>query len=220
MKKRSSASKALILVMALTLAACGRGGVQAGSRAALTPDGGGNGGQGASGLLEKCANGQTAYGRVTEQSNSGRGFQQMVEDFVSATLEPSSIGTVSGQSGASTWVSLRLRLSVQDGQWQSTRNKMEILIHDSWVGQYNDQGQIIADYPVTLSEASQGRLDATARTFQIVFADAYGSVTLQGQWNDQVATGTVSFQNTKHVTNGTPAGGILGQFSVPTCSIF
>lgn len=220
MKNKTLLKVFLAIFMASFMSACG--GKKGMGRTSIR-SASGSGGISTAGFNQKCANGQSAVGAVFDSGvMSGGTFRDRVLALVSATMDPSSFGDISGQYGASTGIDMRLRLLVNgSGQVDASQSQVQLVIYDSFVGQTNNAtGSVINPYPITLTGSAVGSVNQATRQFQVTFSDQYGSIRLNGTWNDTQATGVVDFQNTQHYSGGAPASGTLGSFVFPTCALF
>ena len=152
---------------------------------------------------------------------SSRSFQDRVGDFVSATLTPSDLGTVSGsKTSRKNYISISGKAKfAADGSLVPTQSNLSILIYDSYVGTLDVDGTKITAYPVTINSAVSGQMSSANNTFMITYQDGYGSVTLNGKINGTDITGRVDFSNTRSADSSTPRSGVLGAFNISTCSL-
>jgi hypothetical protein len=79
------------------------------------------------------------------------------------------------------------------------------------------QNQTVQPIPVYLTNASG---EVSGNYAHLHFEDALGWVELEGQFDQSTFQGTISYDNKTHVSGGTPAAGVLGNFSIPTCQFF
>jgi hypothetical protein len=155
-----------------------------------------------------------------ESDAGSTSFRQRLVDFVSISLSPESLGEVSGVYGASTGVQMRLRVRfTSSGQIVSGSSSLEISIYDSYVGQSDESGIPIEPIVIFLDTVKSGTFNASSKQLQVVFADQYGEVSLQGRVQGTDLQGTVSFQNFTSFDNSSPRSGVLGEFLIPACSI-
>jgi hypothetical protein len=173
-----------------------------------------------------CATGQSNIGAIYDQNGfsltGGASFEDRVKAFLSATINPSEIGTISSSATDSTGVRFQGVISLAtNGQVNLTSTKIEILVYDSYVlnSQYATNGQKYEPIPVRFTSAAEGRFDPTTGAGFVVFRDSYGEVRFDGKYDAQYFSGTVSFKNTQAVSGLTPQQGTLGQFYVARCGI-
>jgi hypothetical protein len=173
-----------------------------------------------SSTTNSCSNPTTmAWGKIYDPNNSNStSFESQVKDFVSATLDPESFGTISGNINDRTGLDINLSLPFDSsGNLIIASAEISIKIVDSFVGQ-NYQGTVVAPYYVTFSQAKSGSYNRNTRQVTAVFEDEYGSITISGSTDgQQYVTGTVSYQNYKSVV-GTAKAGTLGAFKTYTCA--
>lgn len=167
-----------------------------------------------------CGNQAQSTGKIFDaQANSAR-FEADVKGFVSATLDPQYLGTVSGDINAATGIDFLggLRFNAQ-GQLEVESASLMIKIFDSYAKQsYN--GQVVQPYVIEFVGASAGMVDHQSRQFQVTFKDSYGSVTMQGSYDlNGLASGTVTYENFIAVDGYFPARGTLGSFRIATCGL-
>lgn len=163
-------------------------------------------------------------------SYSATAFQQRAQDFVSATLSPSALGTLNGGKSVDggNYISVTGTLAFDSsGNLLTTQTNIDIEINDSYVGTTTGDGHSIEAYPVIFnpatssgSETASGRVDRNAKTFTVTFQDSYGTVTLSGKYNGSQVTGRVDFANTQNVDSSQgPKSGVLGAFNLSNCTL-
>ncbi len=172
----------------------GRGGVVTSGNGTTTP-----------GNTATCSNGQTGTGSL-QASNSA------ILALVSATISPESF-----QGICRTNFSATLKFD-SSGNVVSSGSTILIQIVDQLVGTVY-QGKTIQAYEIQFANAASGMYNRNAGSFQVTFADSYGSFVIAGQVNGATATGTVYFNNTVAVDGYQPVGGTLGTFSIPTATL-
>ncbi|MFS4459781.1 hypothetical protein [Bdellovibrio sp. HCB2-146] len=150
----------------------------------------------------------------------GANFEAQVKAFVSATLNPSALGTVSGDINASTGIDFTASFAFDSaGNLNVANSSVNMKIYDSYVGTvYN--GQTITPYSVNFSTAAAGNLNRSTGQFQVRFSDAYGDIVFQGTKGSSLTEGTVTFQNKTAVSGYSPASGTLGSFKIYSCVLF
>lgn len=196
-----------------------------GARPAALSDGSASGVDTSVGAFSnKCSNGTSSVGLIKDDpslSVGGSTFKSRVGDLVSASLDPQQLGEIEGAGATGTGLDLYVKLKA-DAQGQvASDSALQILIYDSFVGQIDSQsGQQIQPYPIVITKGAQGVLNRSQRSFQVSFSDAYGTVILEGTFDDSMARGTVRFSNTRSFDNGAPRSGQLGQFVIPACNLF
>lgn len=163
------------------------------------------------------------YDSAASQLESGdvfTSFRQRLVDLVSVSLSPDSLGDVSGVYGAATGVQMRLKVRFSSsGQIVSGSSYLEISIYDSYVGQMDQSGNLIEPYVIYLDSVKSGTFTSSTRQINVVFADQYGEISLQGRVQGTDLQGTVSFQNFTAYDSSQPRSGMLGEFIIPACSI-
>ncbi len=205
-----------LVVIGLSLSACAKkdgGAVRVAGRTTSTGTGISQGN-----IPNTCANANMTVGKIYDPYNSPN-FEAQVKGFVSATLDPQSLGTISGNINDRTGIDMIGSFQFDSaGKLVAASSKVLIKIFDSYVGQvYN--GQTIAPYQVEFSQAKEGMIDRTTRQFQVKFQDGYGEITFQGTFDSTVAQGTVYYQNYTAVSGSQPAQGTLGAFRAYTCAL-
>ena len=116
----------------------------------------GNNGQGAG--QTGCTTGPGVIYNETQDgvsAYSSRSFQDRVGDFVSATLMPSDLGTVSGsKTSRKNYISISGKAKfAADGSIVVSQSNLAILIYDSLVGTLDGNGEKITAYPVNINSA-------------------------------------------------------------------
>lgn len=206
----------VLVVLALSLSACGKkdegSSVRVAGRGAQT-------GVSQGGITPNtCGSTAMNWGKIFDPQASPQ-FENQVKGFVSATLDPQSLGTISGNINDKTGIDFSGSFQFDSqGHLVPGSSTVVIKIFDSYVGQvYN--GQTIVPYVVEFTQASEGIIDRTTRQIQVKFKDSYGEIVFQGQYNNNTVEGTVRYQNFTAVSGLQPAGGVLGSFRGYTCSL-
>lgn len=147
-------------------------------------------------------------GRIFSASTYADEFNQAIQDFVSATMDPADLGYVSPLNG----VVLRGYVELDTyGSVVPSRSMIEVEIRDEWAGKLQD-GVTIPAIKVRLPAVS-GTANSTQS--QIRFEDSYGSITLIGSYtNGGKFEGEFRFEN----YNGTQGSNIA--FEIQTCGFF
>lgn len=172
-----------------------------------------------------CVNGNSNIGTIYDQNGgfslTAGSFEDRVKALLSATINPSEVGTISAGPSDSTGVRFTGTIKVEtNGQVTLSATKIKILVYDSYVlnSQFASDGKKFEPIPIEFTSAAEGRFDSTGSGF-VLFRDSYGEIRLDGQYDNQYFKGTVSFRNTQSVLGGTAAQGTLGQFYVARCGI-
>ncbi|WP_413613416.1 hypothetical protein [Bdellovibrio sp. HCB-110] len=206
----------VLVVLALSLSACAKkdsSAVRVAGRGASTGVT-----QGGTTTPNTCSNTNMSWGKIYDPSSSPQ-FEAQVKGFVSATLDPQSLGTISGNINDKTGIDFSGSFQFDaQGRLIPASSTVVIKIFDSFVGQvYN--GQTVVPYVVEFSQASEGIIDRTTRQIQVKFKDSYGEIVFQGQYDNNTVQGTVHYQNYTAVSGYQPSGGTLGAFRAYTCAL-
>ncbi|MEN0057387.1 MAG: hypothetical protein AAGB31_01025 [Bdellovibrio sp.] len=173
---------------------------------------------GQSGSSSTCATGTTTVGKIYDASGSSQ-FETQVKGFVSATLDPQSLGTISGDINSSTGIDFSGAFTFDSsGNLVTASSSLLIKIFDSYVGQVYS-GETVEPYVIEFSSASSGTINRSTGVFSVVFQDSYGSITFSGTVRNQQASGTVSYQNFTAVSGYSVSSGALGDFLIYTCAL-
>jgi hypothetical protein len=168
-----------------------------------------------------------AYDSTTEWPGSITGtppdaFQQATEGFVSATMDPSTLGRVSGEAAQNTGVRFGGRVSISGGfnprDIQSnygtvSSGSLKILIWDEFADSGSAEG-IKAD-PL---QVYQGQVNG--RSVDVTFEDVHGSITFEGEVDGNWFYGLVWYENYGHFNGGSGESWDWGSFFIPTCDFF
>ena len=172
-----------------------------------------------------CVNGSSNIGTIYDQNGgyslTAGSFEDRVKALLSATINPSEIGTISAGASDATGVRFQGNIKIDtSGQVVLASTKIKILVYDSYVlnSQYASDGKKYEAVPLEFTSAAEGRFDNTGSGY-VLFRDSYGEIRFDGQYDNQYFKGTVSFRNTQSVLGGTAAQGTLGQFYVARCGI-
>ena len=155
-------------------------------------------------------------------------FTQVIADFVGAMMDPQYLGDVSVNASDSTGVVIGGKVALSGGtgslraavggQNQITNDSsVYIAIYDNRTGKRDANGVVIDPIGRFFNNASGV---VSGNTAHLQFQDDYGSLTLDGQFDQNQFSGTVHFDNdTIWDSSGqTHAGSLL--FQVPTCQFF
>lgn len=204
----------VLVLTALSLAACAKKDDSASGRSANRQNS-----AGIAPTQNSCAAGTQLEGKIYDaQASYGSNFEQQVKAFVSATLEPDALGTISGNISDATGVDFTASFPFDsNNQLIADSASITIKIFDSYAKQtYN--GQVVPPYEVSFSKAKSGTIDRHSRRISVVFEDDYGSITFDGTYDNTYVRGTVSFNNYKSVS-GSPQAGELGDFMIFQCAM-
>lgn len=204
-----------LMIFSLSLVACGKkdgGAVRVAGRGAATT------GVAPVPTATTCSNANMNWGKIFDPNASPQ-FEAQVKGFVSATLDPQSMGSISGNINDKTGVDFSGSFQFDtQGRIVTQSSNLTIKIFDSYVGQvYN--GQTIVPYEVKFSQAVEGQMDRTTRQIQVKFKDQFGEVVFQGRVVDSIVEGTVYYQNTTAVNGYQVASGTLGSFRAYSCAL-
>lgn len=202
----------VLLLAVLSLSACAK---KNGSAVRVA----GRGGVSTTGTVSQSGTcGSQSVGKIFDLYASAS-FEQQVKGFVSATLDPQSLGTISGNINDKTGIDFTATFRFDSaGKIIADSSNVTMKIFDSYVGQVYE-GQTILPYNVAFTAASEGMIDRNTRQFQVKFRDGYGEIIFQGSFDNSIAEGTVYYQNYTAVTGYQPASGTLGTFRIYACSL-
>ncbi|MBK7963790.1 MAG: hypothetical protein IPK04_22890 [Bdellovibrionales bacterium] len=172
--------------------------------------------RGGQAIAGNCVDGTSGVGIIYDGGQGGN-FQNQVAGYVSAWMDPASLGTVDGNPGSTTTgIDLRGKLKfTAQGQLIREQSGLEITITDSIKFQ-GGEGISPANYQ---QMGTSGTMNATARTFQATFQDKYGTVTINGQFDASFAWGQIQFQNSQAFAGYSPQSGPLGAFKISKCGL-
>jgi hypothetical protein len=149
--------------------------------------------------------------RPSSSSGSVSGFSQNVRDFLSAQADQQGIGDLDDQS-----VVMASYLEMgNSGQITAGPSHIDMWITDSFAA---DGVQGVKPFYVSMSKLLNGTF--SANQFAVTFGDEMREVTIQGSYNTDVATGSVSFRNLKDYANGNlKSANPMGYFTISTCAL-
>lgn len=162
----------------------------------------------------------------TDSSNQ-QGFQEAIAGFADAIVPENYIGFVGARGEGNTGAFLGGRVALTGGSLGSnsqtqvnitSNSVLQIVIYDEFVGKTDDQGAVIP--PIArFFQNSSGYV--RGNYVYLKFADEFGFVEMEGQFDATHFYGEISYDNQRTETpNGTPAAGIMGNFSVEKCQFF
>lgn len=156
----------------------------------------------------------------------GSGLQQAIQALTSVNATPVTVGDIGQTQGTGVFVSVFANLMAplqqaiaQGAQVVSQNSALVLRARDSYSGQQDPTtGQAIADISVRMTPDVQGfRVSGQIRpggSFNLVYADDYGQIMVDGQISGQMVQGQIGFQN----RGMQPMG--IGQFSTSVCAMF
>ena len=192
----------------------------------------GNGVRGHNANLMGNANDIQLRGVIGRDSYEQEEFQKAVEGLLSTDLPISDydpytpngtnnnkyIGFVSA-AGQGSGVQFGGRVTLQGGSIRfasgpvNQQSIIKIQVYDQFSGSSSS-----SPLPAVILSNAQGMVQGNSAS--ITFSDQYGSVRLEGQFDQHFFTGHVSYDNRVRAGGGTPAAGNLGGFKIPTCQFF
>jgi hypothetical protein len=161
-------------------------------------------------------------GAVTTSSSYQNLFQQAVSGLLNSTLPENYVGDVSATASNNTGVFLGGRVTIQGGIFRPSvpNQQLSIAANSSLLVAVYDSYSLstASPIPVYLTTAT-GTISGNYA--KLVFYDKYGSITLDGQFDQNTFQGTFSYDNqVKYDGSGLGGAGTLGTFTLPTCQFF
>lgn len=162
-------------------------------------------------------------GTIYDSTNNQYNFENMVKSFLSATISPYEVGSISSAPNGQTGVRFRGVVKLDaSGNVIGAQSNITISVYDSiWqmnkISNPNEQ-EIQVVFDPTKRATIGGQFNPQSGEGTLTLQDNYGSVRLTGRIDATSFSGTVSFQNTASVL-GSPASGNLGQFYIQRCAI-
>lgn len=143
--------------------------------------------------------------------NSNGSLQQAVAGLISASMDPSELGTVNNGDVRITGYIDRDRT----GSVNYANSWMVIEIIDSYARQGNVD-------PIQIEIVGLSNAVSNGNNVELSFSDAYGMITIRGQTDQNSFYGQqISYRNTESFNReAQPASGILGEFQVSLCGLF
>jgi hypothetical protein len=161
-------------------------------------------------------------------------FNEMVRYFMEGSVPHDYIGFVSAQATSPTGMFIGLKVDLANGATlQSATNpvgiaassRILISVFDMFQGSQNPRAipsVFLGPSTNTNSNSQAAQASSVSNTrATLVFADDYGSVTLDGQFDNTNFSGTFSFTTTKlYDGSSTNRTGTVGAFIIPKCQVF
>lgn len=148
-------------------------------------------------------------------------FQEAVRGLLSTALPEDYVGYVSAVGAYNTGVFFGGRVIVQRSGPQGLSGAMSVIAPNSQimvlVKDYFQNQSSSQPIPIYLSNATG---EINGNSVHLVFQDQLGTIELEGEYNQSTFEGDMYYDNYKHYSGGTPAAGVLGHFSIPTCQFF
>lgn len=167
-----------------------------------------------------CMNGTSNIGAIYDAGQSGAAgtFEDRVKALLSATIDPSEVGTIS--SAATDPTGLRFSGIIKldsNGAVVASASSMLIKVYDSYT--LSGQDPIPLEFSTNKGAQITGQFNISTGDGSVSFTDKYGVIRFEGRVDAQSFSGVVKFQNSASVSGGSAASGTLGQFYVARCGI-
>ena len=168
---------------------------------------------------------QSVYGTVYDNSQTAYNFENRVKDLLSATIQPSSVGTISSGQADSTGVRFSGHIKVDaSGNVVSANSKVVISVYDSvWLMDLyttpnEKEIQLTFDPNAGTGAVLSGQIDSSGSGY-ISLKDKFGEVRFDNVKVDaQNFSGVMSFQNAANIAGGANSSGTVGQFYIQRCA--
>lgn len=175
------------------------------------------------GATQVCTDASQRIGSIYTQSSTqlmgtGESLEMNVKSFVSASMNPNDIGSMSNGDRDNTGVRIEGTIRVDGSRNVTSGSRMTIKIYDSYVGQYDASGKQITPFEIYFDQVVSGQVDANGRA-TVTFRDNYGQVTFEGTINQNLWSGTVTYVNSVSYDGSAPTRGTLGQFYIARCGV-
>lgn len=145
------------------------------------------------------------------QSNDTYGFTEAIKGLVSASMDPQELGYVSNYGDVALIGYIDMD---QQGTINQTNSRLRIEIWD-------DYARSGSASEIALQFNSLSTYSYNGNQMTLVFQDAYGQITVTGQFTQSDFYGTVSFKNSQSFAGSASyASGTIGSFQVPYCGFF
>lgn len=164
----------------------------------------------------------TIYDQGTSASLYSSGnFESRVKGLLSATINPSEVGSISAGPSDQTGVRFQGTIKIEsNGTVNLSQTKILIKVYDSYVLQSAQAGtNQYQPIPIEFTSAAAGQFNMQTGSGYVIFRDQYGEIRFDGNLSGDYLTGQVSYVNTANVTGQAAAQGVLGQFYVARCGI-
>ena len=160
-------------------------------------------------------------GIIIDNSGNSMNFERQVKALLSATTNPSEVGTISAQAiGTGVGFAGLIKMDA-NGNIVGAQSNVTITVYDSiWQMNQTAANLIELKFLPTNGSTISGQFNVTSGDGFLSLTDKYGEVRFEGKIDAQNFSGTVRFTNTASVIGGTPASGNLGQFQIQRCAIF
>lgn len=169
----------------------------------------------------QCVNTSANTGMIGDNSANSINFENQVKALLSATTNPSEVGTISASAnGTGVGFTGIIKLDAS-GNVVGAQSNVTITVYDSiWYMNQTPANLIELKFLPTNGSTLSGQFSVATGDGFLSLTDKYGEVRFEGKIDAQNFSGTVRFQNTASVIGGTPASGTLGQFQIQRCAIF
>lgn len=169
----------------------------------------------------QCASTAANTGIIIDNTGTSYNFENQVKALLSATTNPSEVGTISAQAGGTGVGFVGLIKLDTNGNVVGAQSNVTITVYDSiWYMNQTAANLIELKFIPSNGSTLSGQFNVTSGDGFLSLTDKYGEVRFEGKIDAQNFSGTVRFQNTASVIGGTPASGVLGQFQIQRCAIF
>lgn len=212
--KASNLMTAMLLGCALVMSACNKKADEStsiGSRA------------GRGGTTSYTPNGvyYTAQtGQVVANGSTASEYEKIVKGLISASMDANQVGSIGANA-----VTIKGYVEFDtNGQMIASTSSIQLEIVDSYTNQTDSNGQVVAPIQLHIGGSMSTGTAYSNKTVSLVFQDAYGTVTIQGNYQDNVNfKGVISYQNSTNQTPGDTINHYANNrmsFSIPLCGMF
>ena len=200
-----------LIILAVAVAGCQKApdSTRIGSAGTMTPD------------QAVAATGVQINGVVTNLDVSASDFTEGAKDFMEWIISRDYVGDVSRTGGDSGFF-VGGRLEMANGQPLSTFNgrsdiaqnsKLLVAVYDKIPNQQN-----LSPLPARVFTRASGTI--AGNNIYVTFSDDYGTVTLDGSYDDNVAVMKLTYDNSRNYQGHQGHAGKLGVLKVPKCQFF
>lgn len=167
-----------------------------------------------------CANGISNVGSIYDSSgaSSAGNFEGRVKALLSATINPSEVGSISAAATDPTGLRFAGVIKLDSsGAVVPAQSNILIKVYDSYT--LSGSEPIPLEFTPANKAQITGQFNVSTGEGFVSFGDQFGVVRFEGRIDAKSFSGVVKFQNSSNITGGSAASGTLGQFYVARCGI-
>ena len=177
-----------------------------------------------SGPDNSCASNKEYAGGVSCNSKTNR--DQSFLDFLSDKSDSNGVGDINCEPDNTGGVYFNMQVTLNapfDPRGNNNNLIMQPGSSSLKIGIYDTRAFNKTDQPIIIEfTGSSGDVNDDKANLSFIYnkEGVHKKITMNGTFDANTFYGTMSFENSAHLSGGRPASGPFGKFSIPTCAVF